>query len=258
MSRFRLIAVSLVLAPLPAVATGCAFESEIAVRSDGSSPPVITESFEPNQNPHRVQGTTTRGGQVVAVDCSLTIVYTVTEATGTAVLPQNYVAHLHTTKLRRGTPYDVDCTGPLIVELPADAFGVRAGATDASGRQVPLAVHAPVSAVAIAFGKRLRAEPRTRFSVVRWPRTLAAGDYTVELAFSVPNAHTITEKAIYAASVSCGGSRYLQPILPAVKAMKWVPSYTTRPSASPSTLTVPRVAGANGTEAEATRTLSCG
>jgi len=46
---------------------------------------------------------------------------------------------------------------------------------DASGRQMALAVHARVTAVALAFGKRLCAEPRTQFAIVRWPRTLAAG-----------------------------------------------------------------------------------
>jgi hypothetical protein len=253
----RLIAVALMFVALPALAAGCAFDSGIAVQFNGASPLVVTESFKPSQNPHGVQGTTRRAGQVVGIDCSLTIVYTVDEAAGLAVLAQGYLVHLHTNTLPQGTAYELDCTGPLIVELPTDASGVRATATDASGRQVALAVHAPVTAVALAFGKRLRAEPRTQFAIVRWPRTLSAGDYEVELAFSLPEARPILEKALYAASVSCGNSRYLQPILPLVADMKQAPAFTIRPSPNASTFQVPRIAGANGIRATATRTLSC-
>jgi hypothetical protein len=71
---------------LPAVLAGCAFDSEIAVQFRPTSPAVVTESFSPEQVPHRVHGATSRRGQVVGIDCSITIVYDVNEATGPAVL----------------------------------------------------------------------------------------------------------------------------------------------------------------------------
>lgn len=86
---------------------------------------------------------------------------------------------------------------------------------------------------------------------------LARGDYPVELAFTLPEARTIREKAIAAASVSCGRSKYLQPILPPVARMARAPAFTIQPSANPITFSVPRIAGAIGSQAEARRTLSC-
>jgi hypothetical protein len=103
----------------------------------------------------------------------------------------------------------------------------------------------------------LQAEARTQFAVVGWPRALSPGDYRVELTFRLPDARAFPEKALYAASVSCGGSRYLQPILPIVTSMARVPAFTMQPSASAIRFSVPRIAGAIGTLAEATRTLSC-
>ena len=45
--------------------------------------------------------------------------FDVREATGSAVLIQLYVVHLRTRPLRRGTRYEIDCAGPLIIQLPA-------------------------------------------------------------------------------------------------------------------------------------------
>ncbi len=237
-------------------AGGCAFDGQIAVQFEQASPAVVKESFAPEQEPHRVQGATTRRKQVVRIDCSVTVVYDVKEATGPAVLVQRFVAHLRTRPLPRGTAYDLDCTGPVIVQIPADATDLRAR-TSAAGQQVPLPVKSPVTSFPLAFGKRLRAERRTQFAVVSWPGTLSPGDYKVELAFSLPEARAIREKALYAASVSCGRSRYLQPLLPPVTRMARVPAFTIRPSASATSLSVPRLVAGIGSYAEATRTLSC-
>ncbi len=258
MRRLRLILVGLVFVGLPAIAAGCVFESQIAIQFSPASPVVVKESSISEQTPHRVPGATTRGGQVVRIDCSITIVYDVMEATGPAVLAQLYRVHLRTHPLPRRTPYELDCTGPVILEIPADASGVRATATNVSGEQVSLPLQAPVTSVPIAFGKRLRAEPGMQFAVVGWPGTLSPGDYRVELAFSLPEARMIREKALYTASVSCGRSSYLQPIQPPVSRMARVPAFTIQPSAEAASFSVPHIIGANGTYAETTRTLSCG
>jgi hypothetical protein len=109
------------------------------------------------------------------MDCSITIDYDVMETTGPAELPQLYRVHLRTQTLPRRTPYELDCKGPLMLEIPADASGFRATSTSAS-EQVSLPVQASVISVPIGFGKRLRAEPRMQFPVVGWPRTLSRGD----------------------------------------------------------------------------------
>jgi hypothetical protein len=236
---------------------GCAFDSPVAVRFSGASPVVVTESLAPEQTPHRVHGRTTRAGRIVRIDCSTTISYDVKEATGTAVLTQTYVVHLHTRRLKRGTPYELDCTGPAILELPADAWAVRASSIDASGQEVPLQVQAPVATVPVAFGKRLRAEPAMQLVVVRWPRTLPQGDYRAEFSFDLPEARAIREKAVVTASISCGRSRYVEPILPPVPSMARVRAFTIRPSADPIAFPLPRLAPGIAASAETTRILSC-
>ncbi len=198
------------LIALSVVAAGCAFEGQITVRLVGDAPAVVKESFKVELTPHSVKGTTSRAKQVVRLDCSVTGVFDVREATGSAVLIQLYVVHLRTRPLPRGTRYAIDCAGPVLMQLPADASAVQAVATDASGSQVPLSVRAPLSAVSIASGKRLRAEQGTRFAALGQP-SLAPGGYTVDLTFELPQARTFRQKALMTASVACGRSSYLQP-----------------------------------------------
>jgi hypothetical protein len=245
------------LVALVVTLAGCAFDSPVAVRFSGASPVEVTESFAPEQTPHRVHGRTTRSAQIVRIDCSTTISYDVKEATGNAVLTQTYVVHLRTRRLERGTAYELDCTGPVILELPANASGVRARSISASGQETPLPMQAPVTSVPLASAKRLRAEPGMQLAVVRWPRTLPRGDYRVELSFALPEVRAIREKAVVTASVSCGRSRYVEPILPPVTRMARVPAFMIRPSAEPIAFPLPRVAPGIAASAEATRTLSC-
>ena len=167
--RHRLILVALLSAALPVLTAGCSFESEIVVQLLGDSPVVVKQSTKVDVTPQRVRGTTTRAGQVVRIDCSITGIYDVDDPTGPAVLVQLYVVHLRTRPLPRGTPYQLDCAGPVIVELPTDASDIHATATDATGLQMALPVQAPLTSLALASGKRLRAEPGMHFALVGQP-----------------------------------------------------------------------------------------
>jgi hypothetical protein len=251
-----LILAALAAVGLSALAAGCAFESQMAVQFLGSAPVVVKQSTKVDVTPSRVQGTTTRAGQVVRIDCSVTGIYDVDDPTGPAVLVQLYVVHLRTRPLPRGTPYQLDCAGPLIVELPTDASDIQATATDASGSQVALPVQAPLTSLALAFGKRLRAEPGMQFAVVGQP-SLSAGSHTVELAFSLSQSRTFREKVIYAAAVSCGRSKYLQPIRPLVTTMARARGLTIQPSATEAGVPIPHLFGGIRAYGQATRTLSC-
>jgi hypothetical protein len=254
--RRRLVLPVLALTGLPAVAAGCAFEGQIGVQLVGDAPAVVKETFKVELTPHRVHGATTRARQVIRVDCSVTGVFDVREATGSAVLIQLYVVHLRTRPLPRGTRYDIDCGGPLIMQLPADASVVRAVATDASRSQIPLSVQAPLSAVPLASGKHLRAERGTRFAAVGSP-SLAAGGYAVELTFNLPEARAIRQKALLTASVTCGRARYVQPIRPLVTSMAGATAVALRPSATETSVSTPHLFGGIRSYGEATRTLSC-
>jgi hypothetical protein len=254
--RKRLVLVALLLAALPIVAAGCSFESQIAVQLLGDSPVVVKQSTKVDVTPQRGRGTTTRPGQVVRIDCSITGIYDVDDPTGPAVLVQLFVVHLRTRPLPRGTPYQLDCSGPVIVELPTDASDIQAAATDASGLHVALLVQAPLTSIALAFEKRLRAEPGMQFTLVGQP-SLSAGDHTVEFAFKLPQARTFREKVVYTAAVSCGRSKYLQPIRPLVTRMAGARALTVQPLANETSVSVPHLFGGIVAYRQATRTLSC-
>ena len=250
--RHRLILAALAAVGLPVLAAGCSFESKIAVQFLEGGPATVKQSTKVDVTPQRVRGTTTRAGQVVRIDCSITGIYDVDDPTGPAVLVQLFVVHLRTRPLPRGTPYELDCAGPVIVELPADGANIHAAETGASA----LPVEAPLSSIPLAHGKRLRAEPEMQFALVRQP-SLSAGDHTVELTLNLPEARTFREKVIYAAQVSCGRSKYLQPIRPLVTRMAGARALTVQPSANGTTVSVPHLFGGIVAYRQATRTLSC-
>jgi hypothetical protein len=254
LGRPRLILAKLAIFVLPALAAGCSFESQITVQFLGGGPVVLRQSTKVDVTPQRVRGTTTRAGQVVRIDCSITGIYDVDDPTGPAVLVQLYVVHLRTRPLLRGTPYELDCAGPVIVELPTDASGIKATATDASGFQVALPVQAPLSSIALAFGKRLRAEPGMQFAVVGQP-SLSAGAHTAELAFSLSEARTFREKVLHTALISCGRSKYVQPIRPLVTNMRHARALTLQANAT--SVSIPHLFGGIRAYGQATRTLSC-
>ena len=254
--RYRLILSVLAVAGLPMASAGCAFEGQVAIQLFGSPPVMVKETTQIEFAPQRVEGTTTRAGQVVRIDCSVTGAYDVREATGSAVLVQTYAVHLRTRPLPRGTPYALDCAGPLIVQLPIDASNFQASATDAAGLETTLPIQAPVAVVPLASGKRLRAQSGTRFALVGQPE-LAPGSYTVELGFLLPAARTFRQKVVYSASISCGRSKYVQPIRPLVTKMAKVPAFTIQPSAIESGFSTPHLFGGIRSYGEATRTLSC-
>ncbi len=215
---------------------------------------MVKQSTKVDVTPRRVQGTTTRAGQVIRIDCSVTGIYDVDDPTGPAVLVQLYVVHLRTRPLPRGTTYQLDCAGPVVVELPTDASDIQATATDASESQIVLPVQAPLTSIALAFGKRLRAEPEMQFAVVGQP-SLSAGAHAAELAFSLSETQTFREKVIYAASISCGRSKYLQPIRPLVTTMARVRALTLQ--ANVTSVPTPHLYGGIRAYGQATRTLSC-
>jgi hypothetical protein len=236
---------------------GCAFDGQFRVQFSGGGSPQVTELAAPDQVIQRAHGVTARPRQVVSIDCATTVVYDVREATGSAVLAQTFVARLRTRPLRRRTAYSFDCDGTLIVELPQEIGQVHALATDTNGQEVEATVEPPSTWLPLAFGRRLRADPGTRFFVLMWPQALAAGDSGVELVFTRPTAGPFRQKALLAATISCGRSRYLQPILPTVTSMARVPAFTMTPSAGEAAIQIPRIAGGIGSLASARRTLSC-
>jgi hypothetical protein len=117
-------------------------------------------------------------------------------------------------------------------------------------------VQAPLTALAITSGKRLRAERGTQLASVEQP-SLPAGGYTVGLTFNLPAARAFRQKALATALVACGHSKYLQPIRPLVTSMARAPALTIQPSATETGVAAPHLFGGIRSYGEVTRTLSC-
>jgi hypothetical protein len=256
--KARAFAAGLALAGLVGTASGCALDARVDVQFTGGSSRTVTESSQSVElDSHSVRGVTSRRRKV-GIDCSLSIVYDANDIGGPGVVVQTRRVRLRTRRVPRGTAYDLDCSGPLIVQLPKAASAVQATAVARSSQPV-LPVQAPVSSVPIAFGRRLRAQRGTQLALIRQPDTLQPGDYRIELSFHLPGARPIFEKVVYAASVSCGRSTYVEPLLPAVSKMKRAHGVTISPSERPFSVNLPRIAGAreNGVPVERSRRLSC-
>jgi len=109
-------------------------------------------------------------------------------------------------------------------------------------------------------GRLLRAAPRKQLVTIDWPdrRAFAYDDYRVELGFQLPKTPLVRERVVYTASISCGGSSYLQPMVPLANDLGFVNAFTIPPRGKPIEFIVPRLATGISSHAEASRTLACG
>lgn len=244
-------ALALVLACSTVLAAGC---------GSGRHSMLVRERFEAVQVPHRIAGATSRAGQVVWTDCRLSAVYKVREATGTAYLTQSQLVHLRLGVPRKRTAYQLECLGPLLAELPADASKIEANTRDLSGeRNESLSIRTPAS-VRLAPGRPLRPAPGKQLVMVEWPRRpgTAYDDYRVELRFQLPKAPLVRERVVYTTSISCGGSSYLQPMVPLTNDLGFVNAFTVPPHGKPFDFILPHLATGISSHGETSRTLRCG
>jgi hypothetical protein len=245
-------ALTLLVASTATLAAGC---------GSGRHSMVVRERFEAVQAPHRIAGTTSRAGQIVRNDCRISAVYKVREATGTAFLTQTQLLHLRLRVPTKGTAYELECLGPLLAELPAGASKVEAAAHDLSGGRLrSLSVRTHASSIRLAPRRPLRPAPGKQLVVVEWPSRpgSAYDNHRVELSFRLPKALLVRERVVYTASVSCGASSYLQPVVPLTNDLGFVNAYTVPSDGKPFDFIVPRLATGISSQAEVTRTLACG
>ena len=242
-----------------ALSAGCGSDS-------GRATMTVREKFEPIQTPRRVEGTTTRAGQPVRANCSLAAVYKVREATGTAFLIQSQLLHLrlhpaHGSRPARDwkfakagityrfAPNEDNIHSELMVAGFASALSLwhltTAVRTHASVRLAPARTLRP------AAGKQIVG--------VRWPRHPgpAYDDYILELSFEVPKAPLIRERVAYTAWVSCGSTRYLEPVVPLDEGLGFVNAFTVPPNGRPFSFVLPHIATGISSHSEETQTLAC-
>jgi len=221
---------------------------------------LVRERFEAVQVPHRVAGTTTRDEQLVRNDCKISAVYKVREATGTAFLIQSELVHLRLPVPRRGTAYQLECLGPLVAELPAGASKIAATAQDLSGgRHRSLTVRTHIPSVRLPPDSPVRPAQHEQLITVELPRRpgSAYDNYRVELAFRLPKALLIRERVVYTAKISCGGSSYLQPMVPLTNDLGFVNAFTVPRDGRPFDFILPHIATGISSHGETTRTLAC-
>jgi hypothetical protein len=241
----------LVVAVAATLAAGCG--------SDDHSM-LVRERFEAVQAPHRVAGSAARADQVVRHDCKLSAVYKVREATGTAFLIQSQRLRLLLRVPRTGTKYELECLGPLLAELPANAAKVEATAHALSGKwQRPLSLRTHVQSLKVAPGRSLRPASHKQLVVIKWPRVAGSDydSYRVDLTFRMPKMSLVRERVVYTASVSCGGSSYLQPVLPLGNDLGFVNAFTVPPDGKPFDFILPHLATGISSHGEAVRKVAC-
>jgi hypothetical protein len=222
---------------------------------------LVRERFEAVQAPHRVAGSAARAGQVVRHECKLSAVYKVREATGTAFLIQSQRLRLLLRVPRKGTKYELECLGPLLAELPANAAKVEATAHDLSGKwQRSLSVRTHVQSLKVAPGRSLRPASHKQLVVIKWPRVAGSDydSYRVGLTFRLPKTSLVRERVVYTTSVSCGGSSYLQPVLPLGDDLGFVNAFTVPRGGKPFDFILPHIATGISNHGEETQTLECG
>jgi hypothetical protein len=242
----------LVLACSAALAAGC---------GSGGQSMLVRERLEAVQVPHRVAGTTTRDRQVAGNDCKISAVYKVREATGTAFLIQSELVHLRMRVPRRGMPYELECLGPLVAELPSGASKIQATAQDLSGgRERSLPTRTGVTSVRLPPGRAVPPANRKQLVVVELPRRpgSAYDNYRVELAFRLPKAPLVRERVVYTARISCGDSSYLQPMVPLTNDLGFVNAFTVPRDGKPFDFILPHIATGISSHGETTQTLACG
>jgi hypothetical protein len=250
------ILVGIVGGLLPIVATSCAFQSQVPLRFKRDSGVEVTESLKAQYVPHQVHGVTQRDGQIVGIDCTATVVYNVQDVTGPAFLPQSLSLSLRSRPLPKGTPFRLVCDGPLVVEIPANAAALKATATNSTGRRSQLEVQGSLSSLPLAFGRRMQAEPEMQFVRLGFSAAAKAGDYQPTFTFTMPDRSPFHERALVTASVLCGRSHYLQPIVPPIDNVKQVPEFEIHPSSASAQIQLPRIAGASLTKT-IQRPLAC-
>ncbi|MFG0283861.1 MAG: GC-type dockerin domain-anchored protein [Phycisphaerales bacterium JB039] len=167
----------------------------------------------------RTSGKFTYRDEVVYVECEVTV-------SGFAGQPPVPATRTVKTRLEaKGSPpneYDLDCSDPLILQLPDDATGVVATASDAGG-PILLPLKAGLASVPILPGVALDAEPGTQLVVIEYPAGMAPGIYDLALDFDLSFSRPIEVKALITGKVTCGGETYLPPIVPNVTHMADVP-----------------------------------
>jgi hypothetical protein len=250
--------VSTALARAVLVLVGCS--ALVAGCGSGRDSMLVRERFESVQVPHRIAGRTSQAGQVVRNDCTISAVYKVREATGTAFLTQSEVVHLRLRVPREGTAYELECLGPLLVELPAAASKVEATAHDlAGGGRQSLRVVAGARSVRLPPGRLVRTATGKQLVLVQWPRRPggAYDNFRVELSFRAPRVPLIRERVVYTAAVACRGSVYLQPVVPLADDLGFVNAFTAA-DGKPFDFILPRLAAGIASHGEETRTLACG
>ncbi len=196
---------------------GCDQEAEIKAQINDSFPSGFIQT-KVSVKSAKIKGKFERSGEVVSVECEITVIGTVDGKKVVKTVQAKLSA-----KGTKGGEYELDCSDPLIVQFPADAINFRATAFDGAA-PIPLPLTAGLASVPILPGVALEAEPGMQLVVIEYPPGMPAGFYDLSLDFDLAFSRDIEVKPIITGKIVCGGDTYLPPVAPQVTSMADVPS----------------------------------
>jgi hypothetical protein len=206
------------------------FEAQISPQLPKGAAKVKSKVFKNKQS-----GTFNFDGQQVEITCKVTL---------TGIVDGQPFAKTVEVKLSqtgaKGASYEMDCTDPLLIQFPADAYNFTATYVSDTGVTGGLPITSNLTAIATEPGKVLKAEPGTRFVLISFPPNMPDGDVTLTLDFDLRSIRPIAIKSMIVAKASCGADTYYPPIVPAgTVSMASVPALTIPVSAAMQPIPLP-------------------
>ncbi len=198
--------------------TACSNENEIKAQVSKTAPSGLAK-VKYRVASGKIKGTFNEDGQKVCLECKITVKG---ELDGQPY-SQDFNVTLCATGSKGGT-YDLDCTDPLLVQVPNDVTGVKCSLV--GGHLGTFAkVQTGIQSLKIDNARTLYAEPGTQFVLVEAPASgLRDGIYDATLSFNMANSRPIDIKAMVVGKAIVNGVTYYPPMAPPVDNMSQVPT----------------------------------
>lgn len=216
------------------VVGGCDNEDTITAQVTPQAPAGAV-SVKAKVYKNKQSGTFNFDGQTVSVTCVISL---------TGVADGQPFAKTVEVKLTstgaKGATYELDCTDPLLLQFPADAYNFTATYVSDTGVTGGLPITSGLTAIATEPGKVLKAEPGTRFVLISFPPTMPDGSATLRLDFDLRSIRPIAIKPLIVVKASCGADTYYPPVVPVgTVSMASVPALTIPVSAAMQPIPLP-------------------
>lgn len=234
MRRFFSVMMLAVCLATMLVVGGCdneaSFEAQVSPQVPKGAAKVKVNVYKNSQS-----GTFNFDGQTVSITCTISL---------TGIVEGQPFAKTVEVKLTstgaKGAEYELDCTDPLLLQFPADAYNFTATYVSDTGVTGGLPITSGLTSIATEPGKVLRAEAGTRFVLISFPPSMPDGGATLTLDFDLRSIRPIAVKPLIVAKARCGADTYYPPVVPVgTVSMASVPALTIPVSAAMQPIPLP-------------------